>query len=102
MALAMTVTDHWDDGKRLHVTGTLTASGSYSTGGDTLPTNPAIKTTKNPVFVVVNMFSAYYAQQNGAKVKFFTAAGAEVSAGAYPSDITEDTITFYAIYHKFR
>ena len=33
MALAFTLVDPWDDGKRIHIAGTVTASGSYSTGG---------------------------------------------------------------------
>ena len=36
MALAFSLIDTWDDGKRVHVCGTVTASGNYTTGGDTL------------------------------------------------------------------
>ena len=36
MALTFTLVDTWDDGKRIHVAGTVAASGNYSTGGDTL------------------------------------------------------------------
>jgi hypothetical protein len=36
MALAFSLIDTWDDGKRIHVSGTITASGNYSTSGDTL------------------------------------------------------------------
>ncbi len=33
MALAFSLVDTWDDGKRVHVCGTVTASGNYATGG---------------------------------------------------------------------
>jgi hypothetical protein len=36
MALTFTLVDTWDDGKRIHVCGTVTASGNYTTGGDAL------------------------------------------------------------------
>lgn len=36
MALTFTLIDTWDDGKRIHVAGTVAATGSYTTGGDTL------------------------------------------------------------------
>ena len=36
MALTFSVVDTWDDGKRIHVSGTVTATGNYSTSGDTL------------------------------------------------------------------
>ena len=36
MALTFSLTDTWDDGKRVHVSGTIAASGNYTTGGDTL------------------------------------------------------------------
>jgi hypothetical protein len=36
MALAFSLVDTWDDGKRIHVSGTVAATGSYATGGDTV------------------------------------------------------------------
>jgi hypothetical protein len=36
MALTFSLIDTWDDGKRVHVSGTIAASGNYTTGGDTL------------------------------------------------------------------
>jgi hypothetical protein len=36
MALTFTLVDTWDDGKRVHLSGTIAASGNYATGGDTL------------------------------------------------------------------
>ena len=36
MALAFSLVDTWDDGKRIHVSGTIAATGNYATGGDTV------------------------------------------------------------------
>jgi hypothetical protein len=36
MALTFSVVDTWDDGKRIHVSGTIAATGNCATGGDTL------------------------------------------------------------------
>jgi hypothetical protein len=36
MALTFSVVDTWDDGKRIHVSGTVATTGNYSTSGDTL------------------------------------------------------------------
>jgi hypothetical protein len=36
MALTFSVVDTWDDGHRIHVSGTVAATGNYTTGGDTL------------------------------------------------------------------
>jgi len=47
MALTFTLVDTWDDGQRIHVSGTAAASGNYSTGGDTLDLSqfPAVAAT---------------------------------------------------------
>ena len=51
MALAFTLVDTWDDGKRIHVAGTVAASGSYSTSGDTLDLSqaPLVASTQAPI-----------------------------------------------------
>jgi hypothetical protein len=36
MALTFSLVDTWEDGKRLHVSGTIVASGNYVASGDTL------------------------------------------------------------------
>jgi hypothetical protein len=115
MALAFSVVDTWDDGKRIHVAGTVTASGSYSSGGDTLnlSQSPVIGATQPPVQGTAWMeglsgydfvFSPGAAMNNG-KVKVFqqgSSAGAftELAAGSYPGAITSDTVTFYGIFTK--
>lgn len=107
MALALTVTDHWTDGKRIHVVGTIVASGNYSTGGDTISfVNNDIRSTLPPVwFEVLGQGLFTYLPIKGTtiangKIKAIT-AGAEVAAGAYPGGVTGDTIAVYAIFHKF-
>ena len=118
MALAFTLVDTWDDGRRIHVAGTVSASGNYSTGGDTLDLSvveTAIQTTQPPVQSTAWMDGlagydyvfAPGAAINSNKVKIFqqgSAAGAfpELAAGAYPAAITGDTITFYGIFKKFQ
>jgi hypothetical protein len=115
MALTFTLVDTWDDGKRVHVAGTVAASGNYSTSGDTLDlsTFPIVASTQAPVQGTAWMdglagydyvFFPGTALNNG-KVKIFqqgASAGAfpELAAGAYPAAITGDTITFYGIFKK--
>ncbi|MGA8768236.1 MAG: hypothetical protein WB559_14550 [Candidatus Acidiferrales bacterium] len=115
MALTFTLVDTWDDGKRIHVAGTATASGNYATSGDTLDLSqfPLIAATQSPVQGTAGMdglagydyvFTPGAALTNG-KVKIFqqgASAGAfpELASGAYPSAITSDTITFYGIFKK--
>jgi len=115
MALTFTLVDTWDDGQRIHVSGTAAASGNYSTGGDTLDLSqfPAVAATQPPVQGTAWMdglagydyvFTPGSAMNNG-KVKIFqqsASAGAfpELAAGAYPAAITGDTITFYGIFKK--
>jgi len=117
MALTFSLVDTWDDGKRIHVSGTAAASGSYSTGGDTLDLSqsPLIASAQAPISGTAWMdgLAGYDyvflpgATMNSNKVKIFqqgAAAGAfpELAAGAYPVAITSDSITFYGILKKLQ
>lgn len=117
MALTFTLVDTWDDGKRVHVTGTVTASGNYSTGGDTLDLSqfPAIASTRAPIqgtgwmdgLAGYDYVFAPGAAQNNCTVKIFQQGGSagafpELAAGAYPAAITGDAITFYGIFKKLQ
>jgi hypothetical protein len=119
MALAFTLVDSWDDGQRIHVAGTVAASGSYATGGDTLDLSGlgalGVPTAQPPVKGTGAMdgLAGYdYCFSPGAapdanKVKIFeqgasAGAFAELAAGAYPAGITGDTITFYGVFPKLR
>lgn len=109
MALAATLVDRYFDGKRGHLIITITASGSYTTGGDTLslaglmpgsatvPTWAEIQGVNGFVYAYV----AGTTQANG-KVKVFVEATvatntplAEHTAVAYVAGVTGDTITAY-------
>ena len=117
MALTFTLVDTWDDGKRVHVTGTIAASGNYTTGGDTLDLSqaPLIAPTRAPIqgSAWIDSLAGYDyvftpgSAMNNGKVKIFAqgaAAGAfpELAAGAYPAAITAHTITFYGIFQKLQ
>lgn len=117
MALTFTLVDTWDDGKRIHASGTVAASGTYASGGDTLDLSqfPTLGSSQAPIQGTAwldglagydYVFSAGSALNNG-KVKIFqqgASAGAfpELAAGAYPGAITGDTITFYGIFKKLQ
>jgi hypothetical protein len=51
MALTFSLIDTWDDGKRIHVSGTIAASGNYTTGGDTLDLSqsPVVASAQPPI-----------------------------------------------------
>lgn len=119
MALAFTLVDSWDDGRRIHVAGTVAASGSYTSGGDTLDLTTlealGVPSTQPPIVGTAWMdgLAGYDyvftpgAAVNSGKVKIFqnaAAAGAfaELAAGAYPPAITGDTVTFYGIFPRLR
>jgi hypothetical protein len=117
MALTFALVDTWDDGKRIHVTGTITPSGSYTTGGDTLDLSqyPAVASTQAPIqgtawldgLAGYNYVFAPGAATNNGKVKIFqqgSGAGAfpELASGAYPAAITGDVISFYGIFKKLQ
>ena len=117
MALTFTPVDTWDDGKRIHASGTVAASGNYATGGDTLDLSqfPILASSQSPIQGTAwlaglagydYVFSSGSALNNG-KVKIFqqgASAGAfpEPAAGANPSAVTADTITFYGIFKKLQ
>jgi hypothetical protein len=117
MALTFSLVDTWDDGKRIHVTGTAAASGNYSTNGDTLDLSqfPLVAATQAPIQGTAWMdglagydyvFIPGSSLANG-KVKIFQQGGSagafpELASGAYPSAITSDTITFYGIFKKMQ
>jgi hypothetical protein len=114
MALTFTLVDKWDDGQRIHLAGTITASGNYTTDGDTLDLsqNPVVASSQPSITGTAWMegLSGYdYVFKPGSAinrtVKVFqqgSSAGAfqELAAGSYPTGITSDTITFYGIFRK--
>ena len=95
----------------VYAIGTLTFSGSYPTGGDTLDLTPvADKLSSSQIVQIVidslNGNNTYYVAVlgnalNNHKVKVFSPGGTELSAGAYPGDITGDTVQVRIIARKF-
>jgi hypothetical protein len=111
VALLLSVTDHWIDGKKVHVTGTLTASGNYPAGGDVIPfntfNNPSIKTDKAPIWAeAVGLGGGDYFVSLGttlanSKLRVITSStGLELAAGAYPVTVTGNPMNFYAIFPR--
>lgn len=106
--LALTITDHWDDGKRFHVIGTITPTVNYATGGDILNLGiPNVFSSIPPVHVNVTGVGLYLYSwvagttlANGKMKAVSLATQAEVPAGAYPAGITADVIQFYGIFRK--
>ena len=105
MAITITVLPSNVDGSGsnfLYAVGTLTFSGSYTSGGDTLDFTQVAD--KLPSTQIIQAFaesqngnSGYYvpiagAAMNNWKLKAFTGGGAEISAGAYPASVTTDAV----------
>ncbi len=117
MAMTFSIVGTWDDGKRIHVSGTIVPSGNYTTRGDTLDLSqvPLAASDQPPVQAtgwmdgLAGYDDVFYpsATMNRNKVKIFqqgSAAGAfpELAMGAYPGAIMADTITFYGIFKKLQ
>ncbi len=110
MPLAITINDIDGSADNVYVFGTLTASGSYSTGGDTLDFTTVasqIAASQAPVQVWVggSTGDSYSwvkgTALNNQKVKISTASNTELSSGAYPSRITGDaSVQFEAVFNK--
>jgi hypothetical protein len=105
MAITITLLPNAEDGSGRNIfcaIGTLTFSGSYTTGGDTLDfTTVADRLPSTQVLQVLaesqNGNSGYYVPVQGSalntwKLKAFTGGGTELSSGAYPSSVTGDIV----------
>ena len=86
----------------VYAVATLSFSGNYSTGGDTLDFTTVAD--KLPSTQIVQIFaesqngnSGYYIPVQGStlnnwKLKAFLGGGTEVAAGAYPASVTSDLV----------
>lgn len=73
MPAVATITDQWSDGKRLHVTGILTLSGSYAVGGDAIDFGDAgVRSSRPPLWLDM---------RNAGQYEFHYAAGNLVGNG---------------------
>lgn len=111
MSVSLTIQDHWDDGKRLHVVGQLTFTGNYTTGGDAINLAlAAIKTGAGRIPIIVsvnglNNFEYDYVtgtNMSNGKIKVQAFSTGEINQAAYPAGVTGDTVSIYMIVHKFR
>ena len=86
----------------LYAIGTLTFSGNYVTGGDTMDfTTVGEKLSSAQIIQVFadsqNGNAGYYVPVTGTalnnwKLKAFTGGGVEVTAGTYPASVTTDAV----------
>lgn len=121
MAIAVTFTDVWSDGRRLNAIGTLTFSGNYAAGGDsidikgTAPQAGGLRwfSSKDPSWVEVAGKAGYFFEYDAANKKLkvrqqinpANAGGAdipltELAAAAYPGALIGDVVTFFAVGKK--
>jgi hypothetical protein len=105
MPITITLLPSNEDGSGsnlFYAIGTLTFSGSYPTGGDTLDfTTVADKLPSDQIIQVFadsqNGNSGYYVPVQGTafnnwKLKAFSGGGTELTAGAYPASVTTDVV----------
>lgn len=110
MAVAVTVREFWDDGKRVHVLGTLTFSGNYATNGDAVTLTglfPGQRSAAEIVGIQSTSGYVYTFDRVNSKILVFQAPAtgsnplSQISASAYPAGVTGDTVSFYAVAKKF-
>jgi len=120
MAIAIAVQNVDATGIVVWVTGTLSFSGNYATGGDTLDFTTLVEQIGSagqvtasavpPQQVVAesqNGNAGYYVPVQGSalnnwKLKCFLPGGTEVGAGAYPASVTSDIVTFQAQFKRLQ
>ncbi len=95
----------------VYAVGTLTFTGSYSAGGDTLDLTPVSEKLSSSQIVQIvadslNGNSIYYvpvlgSALNNHKIKIFTGGGTELSAGAYTGNVTGDVVQVRITARKF-
>jgi len=113
MAIAITLSSTNVDGSAsnfVYAVATLTFSGNYTTGGDTLDfTQIADKLGGSTVVQAFaesqNGNSGYYIPVQGTalnnwKLKAFQGGGTEISAGAYPGSVTGDIVQLSILARK--
>jgi hypothetical protein len=115
VATSITVTDHWTDGRRITGVGTITFSGSYTTGGDSISFADSSGLLKIggaglPVSFCQIAGQGLYLYEfingtsptAGNKIKIISlATQLELGSGAYPSGVTSDTVTFEVVAPQF-
>jgi hypothetical protein len=120
MSLTITVQNVDATGTLTSITGGVTFSGNYATGGDTLDWTTVVEQVGQsgqiaafatpPVqvkFESQNGNAGYYVPVlgnalNNWKLKCFLGSGTEVGAGAYPSSVTSDVVVFQAYFLRLK
>jgi hypothetical protein len=110
MALTMTIVSVDAAADNIYIFGTLSASGSYATGGDTLDFTtvaPQLAASQPPLQLWAGGSTgdtyAWISENalNNQKLKISTASGTELASGAYPGRISGDeNIQFEAVFAK--
>ena len=110
MSLAISIASVDGASDDVYIFGSLTASGNYATGGDTLDFTTVaslVPASLSPVQVWIggstgdNYAWVKGATLNSQKIKINTASNTELAAGSYPARITGDTgIQFEAVFSK--
>ena len=105
MALAVAVTKRLKFNNGVMVIGTITASGSYTTGGEALAMTTLSGLTRAPLRVEIDGKAGFRYEWDSANAKMMVrqcAAAAnpmaEIPAAAYPAGVTGDVIQFSAYY----
>jgi hypothetical protein len=110
MPFAISITSVDAAADNVHIFGTLTASGSYTTGGDTLDfttVGSQVLASSAPVQVWIggSTGDSYSwikgTALNNQKIKINSASASELAAGAYPARITGDaSVQIEAVFSK--
>jgi hypothetical protein len=124
MSVSLTVNQSWTDGKRLHVVGNLKfVAGNYTTGGINLSLLVDGVLTSQPIVHsdIVGKGGTYstdigtlyeyrylgspnsnvIGQQLANGLIRIYLDGTEISAGALPANVLNDTVDFYGIFQKY-
>ena len=110
MPFAISITSVDAAADNVYVFGSLTVSGSYTTGGDTLDfttVGSQVPASQPPLQLWAggSTGDSYSwikgATLNSQKIKINTASATELAAGAYPARVTGDTsVQFEAVFSK--
>lgn len=110
------ITDQWNDGKRLHVIGTLAFTGNYTSGGDTLDFGAGgVESSAAPLIVFVEALSGFRqlvkpanlgTDSHTSKLQTFGGASDAAATGTLTSDNTNvadgDTVTIGTTVYTFK
>lgn len=103
MAVTNLIRTRSAEGRTQVVYGKLTFSGNYPAGGELLG-HLGLGTQKPPLRWTItgsSQTNLYAYDDVNKKVIVRTAAGVEITAGAYPAGVTSDTVEYDIVYPRF-